>query len=78
MTLRYPNNCDYFQVEAALIAEPNNEELLKLKEDLDEIIRLQEELVNADAAGGTSANGDSSSKSRKEKVQWKVRRQYSC
>lgn len=65
-------------MEAALIAEPNNEELLKLKEDLDEIIRLQEELVNADGEGGTSAEADSSSKSRKEKHQWKVRRQSSC
>ena len=32
-------------MEAALLGEEGNEELLKLKQDLEEVIALQEELV---------------------------------
>ncbi|KAL3102313.1 hypothetical protein niasHS_003722 [Heterodera schachtii] len=76
------------QVEAALIAEPNNEELLKLKEDLNEIILLQQELIVGagsgvkTAPGGATDGGDaqpnavgsSSSlvKAERERIQWKV------
>lgn len=42
------------QVEAALIGEPDNEELLKLKEDLEEVIALTTDL----AGGGGKANGE--------------------
>ena len=34
------------QVEAALTADPENEELTQLKKDLDEIIGITEELVD--------------------------------
>ncbi|KAI6218059.1 Smr-1 [Aphelenchoides besseyi] len=66
------------QVEAALIPEPENEELLKLRDDLNEIIRLQEELVSSELAESSSkdaAFGDAppSSSIRKEKqISWKV------
>ncbi|EGT57094.1 hypothetical protein CAEBREN_15393 [Caenorhabditis brenneri] len=38
------------QVQAALLGDPNNQELLKLKEDLTEIIELQEDLQEKDKA----------------------------
>ncbi|CAD6187807.1 unnamed protein product [Caenorhabditis auriculariae] len=44
------------QVEAALLGDPNNEELHKLQADLQEIIALQEEL-QAREAEATSQNG---------------------
>ncbi|VDM83826.1 unnamed protein product [Strongylus vulgaris] len=44
-----------FKVEAALLGDPDNEELKKLKADLEEVINLQEELASSSASG--SANG---------------------
>lgn len=35
----------YEQVEAALLGDPNNLELLELKSNLEEMIQLQEEIV---------------------------------
>ncbi|GFY45261.1 survival of motor neuron-related-splicing factor 30 [Trichonephila inaurata madagascariensis] len=55
------------QVEAALTNEPDNEELLKLKKDLQEVIILTTELINANteksssSAGNGASNKDSSS-----------------
>lgn len=42
------------QVEAALLGDPDNEELQKLKTDLEEVIVLQEELTSATASGSVS------------------------
>nr|CAD2162770.1 unnamed protein product [Meloidogyne enterolobii] len=58
------------QVEAALIAEPDNEELIKLKEDLNEIIVLQQELVTNTPSEVLTTS--SSSLSDKERLVWKV------
>jgi len=58
------------QVEAALIAEPDNEELIKLKEDLNEIIVLQQELVTNTPSEVLTTS--SSSLSNKERLVWKV------
>ncbi|VDN08006.1 unnamed protein product [Thelazia callipaeda] len=46
------------QVEAALLTEENNDELLKLKVDLQEIIALQEELASSvpDQSSSTTSN----------------------
>jgi len=62
------------QVEAALIAEPDNEDLLKLKDDLNEIIELQAQLVgNAGSSPNTpSPNQGQSNSVFTEKMQWKV------
>ncbi|VDN52878.1 unnamed protein product [Dracunculus medinensis] len=57
-------------VEAALIGDPNNEELLKLKEDLIEIITLQEELSKS-ADQSSSKNTESNSEPIAE-ISWKV------
>ncbi|KAJ1367627.1 hypothetical protein KIN20_028575 [Parelaphostrongylus tenuis] len=42
------------QVEAALLGDPDNEELKKLKADLEEVIALQEELTSATASGSVN------------------------
>jgi len=55
------------QVEAALIAEPDNEELCKLKADLLEIIQLQEEILSSSAADVGPAGSQMT-----EKLKWKV------
>ncbi|KAF8357672.1 smr-1 [Pristionchus pacificus] len=55
------------QVEAALLGEPNNDELIKLKSDLEEVIALQEELV--EEAGGSDPT---SSQDRSHERLWKV------
>lgn len=57
------------QVEAALVAEPNNEELLKLQGDLLEVIHLQEEILGetTDQDSTFASNAGSS-----EKITWKV------
>jgi len=63
------------QVEAALLAEPDNEELLKLQTDLTEVILLTEELVSQSTAGSSaaeSAGGSQSKSDHAEKIQWKV------
>jgi len=57
------------QVEAALVAEPKNEELLKLKDDLNEIIDLQQELVLGDTS---SSSGLPRGSHLAEKMNWKV------
>jgi survival-of-motor-neuron-related-splicing factor 30 len=45
------------QVEAALLAEPDNEELAKLKLDLVEVIELTQDLVGGGATTATTAEG---------------------
>lgn len=66
------------QVEAALTAEPTNEELLKLKQDLVEVISLTNELISAQAADGDADDnfrgGKSSSGNGKNKkhIEWSV------
>ncbi|KRG00710.1 survival of motor neuron-related-splicing factor 30 isoform X2 [Drosophila mojavensis] len=37
--------CQLQQVEAALQTDPSNEELLKLKDDLEEVIKLTRDLI---------------------------------
>lgn len=39
-----------FKVEAALLTDPENEELLKLKADLEEVIELTRDLINSHEA----------------------------
>lgn len=39
--------CLSFQVEAALLTDPQNGELLKLKQDLEEVIDLTKDLIRA-------------------------------
>lgn len=53
------------QVEAALTTDPENEELKKLKQDLEEVITLTLDLLNVNEKGGTSAAVPSGTK-------WKV------
>jgi len=62
------------QVEAALTNEPNNEELLKLKKDLQEVILLTTDLIAANAEKATSPlNYEGSSKeSTSQKSKWKT------
>ncbi|CAJ0599955.1 unnamed protein product [Cylicocyclus nassatus] len=43
------------QVEAALLGDPDNEELKKLKADLEEVIALQVELASSSASGSANA-----------------------
>lgn len=73
---------DNFQVEAALIPNPDNEELLKLRDDLNEIIQLQEsllsdELADTPAEEKPSTGPASSSLSSEKKISWKVGRFFS-
>lgn len=58
----------FFQVEAALLTEPDNNELLKLKVDLQEIITLQEELTSSTAEQPSSTTSDDTTKNP-----WKVK-----
>ncbi|XP_046854412.1 survival of motor neuron-related-splicing factor 30-like [Xenia sp. Carnegie-2017] len=44
------------QVDAALTTEPDNEELLKLKTDLEEVIALTSDLVNLNQGTGNNRN----------------------
>ncbi|KAK2560177.1 Survival of motor neuron-related-splicing factor 30 [Acropora cervicornis] len=53
------------QVEAALTTDPENEELKKLKQDLEEVITLTLDLLNVNEKGGNSAAAPSGTK-------WKV------
>ncbi|XP_015777196.1 PREDICTED: survival of motor neuron-related-splicing factor 30-like [Acropora digitifera] len=53
------------QVEAALTTDPENEELKKLKQDLEEVITLTLDLLNVNEKGGNSAAVPSGTK-------WKV------
>nr|CAG4650589.1 EOG090X0GY1 [Sida crystallina] len=68
------------QVEAALTADPTNEELLKLKQDLVEVISLTNELISAqtgsdqedeDLTKSSSRSGGERS-SHKKVVDWKL------
>ena len=76
------NNLDTYklqlqQVEAALTAEPTNEELLKLKQDLLEVIALTNELINAQREvedDGKSKNSERNS--HKKVINWNVG--YKC
>ncbi|XP_002129900.1 survival of motor neuron-related-splicing factor 30-like [Ciona intestinalis] len=56
----------YAQVEAALAADEENDELLKLKQDLVEVIQLTEDLISAE-----NEDGQGSSKS-KPKLEWGI------
>ena len=47
-------NLQMQQVDAALTSDPNNPELLKLKEDLQEVISLTEDLLEETRAATTS------------------------
>ncbi|GMS88475.1 hypothetical protein PENTCL1PPCAC_10650, partial [Pristionchus entomophagus] len=58
------------QVEAALLGEPDNEELIKLKSDLEEVITLQEELV--EEAGGSDPTSSQAASSKAHERLWKV------
>ena len=58
------------QVEAALTAEPTNEELLKLKQDLVEVIALTNELINAQREAEEDVKGKNHA--HKKVVQWSV------
>lgn len=63
------------QVEAALLTEPDNDELTKLKSDLEEIIELQESLegVRAEQAAANEDTESASSAVRlKKEHTWKV------
>ena len=44
---KYFDNYSIAQVEAALTTNPDNEELLKLKADLEEVITLTKDLIKA-------------------------------
>ena len=59
------------QVQVALAAEPNNQDLLKLKEDLEELIRLQQEL---DESSGKQAESSSRKVQKYDETnhRWKV------
>ncbi|VDK44728.1 unnamed protein product [Anisakis simplex] len=72
-----------FQVEAALESEPDNEELKRLKFDLEEVIKLEEELLKDTASSASRqqskvesasdiASSPSSSVPKKEPITWKV------
>lgn len=56
------------QVEAALLGDPDNEELKKLKADLEEVIALQEELNSAQASGSVNDTAPVSQPARKYEV----------
>lgn len=71
------------QVEAALESEPDNEELKRLKFDLEEVIKLEEELLKDTASSALRqqskvesapdiASSPSSSVPKKEPITWKV------
>lgn len=45
------------QVEAALTTDPNNEELIKLKFDLKEVIKLTHDLIKSQQQEKRQANG---------------------
>lgn len=55
------------QVEVALVNDPDNEDLLKLKADFDEIIGLQEEIIQTQSEGQRKYVQPSSSESTDDK-----------
>ncbi|VDL64272.1 unnamed protein product [Nippostrongylus brasiliensis] len=56
------------QVEAALLGDPDNEELKKLKADLEEVIALQEELASTAASGSVQDSAPVSAPVKKYEV----------
>jgi len=58
LSKNYQINFIFLKVELALKAKPNDPELLKLKEDLEEVIKLTADLLGYDAS---ILNSDSSS-----------------
>ena len=61
----------FFQVEVALAADPTNEDLLKLKADLEEIIKVTQELFQFTTTADSSASGSSRS-AELSNHKWKV------
>lgn len=62
-------------MEAALIAEPDNEDLLNLRNDLNEVIQLQEELLGEDLAESApkeKAPSNVAPTTSDKKITWKV------
>lgn len=59
MSSRWTNSLSFFvfQVEAALTTDPNNEELIKLKFDLKEVIKLTHDLIKSQQQEKRQANG---------------------
>uniref|UniRef100_A0A914P6I9 Tudor domain-containing protein n=1 Tax=Panagrolaimus davidi TaxID=227884 RepID=A0A914P6I9_9BILA len=60
------------QVEVALAADPNNEDLLKLKSDLEEIIAVTKELYQISGTAESSSNNRSSKIEQLSNHKWKV------
>lgn len=60
-----------FKVEVALAADPNNEDLLKLKSDLEEIIAVTQELYQISGTA-ESSNTRSSKTEQLSNHKWKV------
>lgn len=50
-------NYIYIQVDAALISDPTNDELLKLKGDLTEVIDLTKDLLAQQGSSGMDTEG---------------------
>lgn len=46
----------FFQVEAALLTDPENDELLKLKSDLEEVIELTRDLIKTQEGEAKATN----------------------
>jgi len=59
------------QVEIALKTEPQNEELLRLKTDLLEVITLTKELIEVESDDVTEANKKNSSQAQKCNYNWR-------
>eukprot|EP00090_Calanus_glacialis_P041824 TRINITY_DN74366_c0_g1_i1.p1 TRINITY_DN74366_c0_g1~~TRINITY_DN74366_c0_g1_i1.p1 ORF type:complete len:245 (-),score=94.37 TRINITY_DN74366_c0_g1_i1:82-816(-) len=55
------------QVEAALTTDPDNEELNQLKNDLEQVLNLTLDLINAQLGQGTSTDDDLENALKKEK-----------
>ena len=60
------------QVEAALTNDPGNEELLKLKKDLEDVISITGDLLEMTAPQGKSIKQQSEQVEPKSTKQWKV------
>lgn len=67
------------QVEAALISEPGNEDLLKLQKDLQEVLALTQDLIrtqganeNSRAKPGTSTADKAAAAAAAAEPQWKI------
>lgn len=60
-----------FQVEAALIGEPDNKDLLELRDNVKEVIALQEQVVSEELGEEPAASSDPGSSKEKD-IAWKV------